>query len=78
MTAMTVPTVCGRGQNSAPRHRESVAWLVEHLPDAELIEFAGASHGAHLTHPDAFAAMVRRALALADRSAPTRTGSTTT
>ena len=42
-----------------PRHRESVAWLVEHTPGAELVEIAGAGHGAHLTHPDAFAAMVR-------------------
>lgn len=64
VTTMAIPSLCARGENSAPRHRESVAWLVEHMPGAELVEFAGAAHGAHLTHPDAFAAMVRRAVAL--------------
>jgi pimeloyl-ACP methyl ester carboxylesterase len=65
VTGMTIPTVCARGEDSSPRHRESVAWLVEHTPGAELVEIAGAAHGAHLTHPDAFAGMVRRTLALA-------------
>ena len=35
------PRVFGRGENSAPRHRESVAWLVEHTPGAELVEIPG-------------------------------------
>ena len=56
---LTVPSVFARGENSAPRHRQSVAWCVEHTPGAELVEVSGAGHGAHLTHPDAFAAMVR-------------------
>ena len=55
--------------NSATRHRQSVAWLVEHTPGAELVEIAGAAHGAHLTHPDAFAALVRQALARSGPSA---------
>jgi pimeloyl-ACP methyl ester carboxylesterase len=71
--AMVVPASCARGENSATRHRESVAWLVDHIPGAELVEFPGAGHGAHLTHPDAFAAFVRRALARAGRPAPTTT-----
>jgi pimeloyl-ACP methyl ester carboxylesterase len=65
VTAMAIPSLCGRGELSAPRHRESVAWLVGHMPGAAVVEFAGASHGAHLTHPDAFAAMVRRTVDLA-------------
>jgi pimeloyl-ACP methyl ester carboxylesterase len=69
--ALAVPAIFGRGERSAPRHRQSVAWLVEHTPGAELVEFPGATHGAHLTHPDAFAAMARRALALAGRPAST-------
>jgi pimeloyl-ACP methyl ester carboxylesterase len=69
--ALTVPAVFGRGERSSPRHRQSVAWLVEHTPGAELIEFPGATHGAHLTHPDAFAAMARRALARAGWPAST-------
>jgi len=64
---LRVPVVYGRGELSLPHHRAAVAWLVGHTPDAELVEIAGARHGAHLTHPDAFAAMVRRAVALAGR-----------
>jgi len=64
---MAVPTLCARGENSATRHRESVAWLAEHTPGAELVEFPGAAHGAHLTYPDAFADFVRQVLARADR-----------
>lgn len=56
---LTVPSLFVRGQNSAPRHRQAVAWCMEHTPGAELVEVGGAGHGAHLTHPDAFAAMVR-------------------
>jgi pimeloyl-ACP methyl ester carboxylesterase len=56
---LTVPSLFVRGENSAPRHRQAVAWCVAHTPGAELVEVSGAGHGAHLTHPDAFAAMVR-------------------
>jgi pimeloyl-ACP methyl ester carboxylesterase len=71
--AMTVPTLCARGERSATRHRQSVAWLVEHMPGAELVEFPGAAHGAHLTHPDAFAAFVRQTLARSGPRARTTT-----
>jgi pimeloyl-ACP methyl ester carboxylesterase len=59
---MPGPATYGRGGNSATRHRRSVSWLLEHTPGSELFEIGGASHGAHLTHPDAFAAMVRSAV----------------
>jgi pimeloyl-ACP methyl ester carboxylesterase len=75
VTTVSVPAVFGRGEHSASRHRDSVTWLVDHTPGAELFEIAGASHGAHLTHPDAFAAMVRSALALAKRRPPEPAGS---
>ncbi len=65
VTALSVPATFGRGERSAPRHRESVAWLLQNTPGAELFEIAGASHGAHLTHPDGFAAMVRSAVSRA-------------
>jgi pimeloyl-ACP methyl ester carboxylesterase len=68
--ALTVPAVFGLGGNSVGRYREGAAWLVEHTPGAELVELPGASHGAHLTHPDGFAQLVRLALA--------RVGSSTT
>jgi pimeloyl-ACP methyl ester carboxylesterase len=68
---LNVPALFGRGELSSSRHRRSVAWLVEQTPGAELIEFPGANHGAHLTHPDAFAAMARLALARAGQPAGT-------
>jgi len=65
VTALGVPAVFGRGTQSLPHHRASADWLVAHVHGAELIEIAGASHGAHLTHPDAFAQFVRAAVARA-------------
>jgi pimeloyl-ACP methyl ester carboxylesterase len=65
VTALQVPALFGRGGSStAAHHRDTVGWLAAHVPGAELFEIAGATHGAHLSHPDAFAAMVRRAVAL--------------
>lgn len=66
VAALTVPATYGRGGNSLPHHRQAVDWLVAHTPGARLVEIAGAGHGAHLTHPDAFAAMARETLACAD------------
>ena len=75
VTTLTVPATFARGDNSLTRHREVVAWLTEHTPDAELVEFPGAGHGAHLTHPDAFAAFVRRAVERSEEhTTPTTTG----
>ena len=65
VTALTVPATFGRGERSVARHRDTVGWLSEHVRDAELVDIAGATHGAHLTHPDAFAAMVRATMARA-------------
>jgi pimeloyl-ACP methyl ester carboxylesterase len=65
VTALAVPATFGRGERSAARHRDTVGWLSDNVRDAELVEVAGANHGAHLTHPDAFAAMVRSAVARA-------------
>lgn len=64
-TALAVPAVFGRGgpQTSA-HHREVVGWLASHVVGAELFEIEGAGHGAHLTHPDGFAALVRLAVSL--------------
>ena len=58
-----VPTFSGRGSRSVERHRHAAAIVAETVPGAELIEFEGAAHGAHLTHPDAFARMVRSVVA---------------
>jgi pimeloyl-ACP methyl ester carboxylesterase len=70
--ALRIPVVYGRGSDSLPHHRQAVAWLVAHTPEGELFEIAGGRHGAHLTHPDAFASMVRRAVARSGRPSATR------
>jgi pimeloyl-ACP methyl ester carboxylesterase len=58
-----VPTFSGRGSKSLEHHRRAAAVVAETVPGAELIEIEGAAHGAHLTHPDAFARMVRTVMA---------------
>ena len=74
VTALTVPAVFGRGgAHSGAHHREAVAWLVAHVAGAQLFEIAGAGHGAHLSHPDAFADFVR---AVRRHGQPGRTGPT--
>ncbi len=65
VTALAVPSQFGRGGRSVGRHHDTVEWLVGHTPGAELFEIAGAEHGAHLTHPDGFAALVRSVVARA-------------
>jgi pimeloyl-ACP methyl ester carboxylesterase len=62
VSALTVPAVFACGGISLPHHRSAVAWLAENTPGAELVEIPGAGHGAHLTHPDAFAELARAAL----------------
>ncbi len=61
--SLAVPAVFGRGTASLPHHRAAVTWLHEHVAGSELVEIEGAGHGAHLTHPDAFAQFVRAAVA---------------
>jgi pimeloyl-ACP methyl ester carboxylesterase len=63
-TRLTMPVVLARGSRSLPHHRRAIDALAELLPTSEIIEFPGAAHGAHLSHPDAFAAFVRRVVAL--------------
>ncbi len=76
VTALRIPSLFGRGERSVRHHREGVAWLVDHTPGAELMEVAGASHGAHLSHPDGFAAFVRRAVERSSGHDPQPTGGT--
>jgi pimeloyl-ACP methyl ester carboxylesterase len=69
---LDVPAVFGRGTGSLPHHRDAVGWLTQHAVGSELVEIDGAGHGAHLTHPDAFARMVRSAADRVTRKAGTR------
>lgn len=54
-----VPMVLGRGERSVDRHRKAIEALSDQIEDARIFEIEGASHGAHLSHPDAFARLVR-------------------
>jgi pimeloyl-ACP methyl ester carboxylesterase len=69
-TELVVPAVFGRGGASLPHHRKAVAWLVDHVPGSVMVEIPGAAHGAHLTHPDAFADFARVALSRAGAPGP--------
>ncbi len=55
---ITVPVVLGRGERGPRHHARGVAWLAARIPAADVIVLADAPHGAHLSHPDAFAVEV--------------------
>ena len=63
--AVTVPVVAGCGSASEARHRESAERLAAAVPDGELVVIEGAGHGAHMSHPREFAALIRQAVARA-------------
>jgi pimeloyl-ACP methyl ester carboxylesterase len=70
VTSLDVPSVFGRGgPASAAHHRRTVDWLGDNVPGAVVYEIGNAQHGAHLSHPDQFAAMVRLVVARSTRSA---------
>jgi pimeloyl-ACP methyl ester carboxylesterase len=62
VTDLRVPLVLGRSEGAEDHHARTVRWLADHIPGTEVIEVAGAGHGAHLSHPDAFGALVRTAV----------------
>jgi pimeloyl-ACP methyl ester carboxylesterase len=74
VTKLEVPVVFGGGGASEEFHKETLAWLAVNVPGAQRIEIEGSGHGAHLTHPDAFADFVKATIALAG-DANARTGS---
>lgn len=69
LTNLSVPALFGRGgTKSAAHHRDAVAWLAATVPGAALYEIPAAGHGAHLSHPNAFADFVREAIRVAANS----------
>ena len=59
-TALGVPVRVRHGRAATqPHHRATVQWLGAHVPGADVYEITGAQHGAHLSHPDHFAALTR-------------------
>jgi pimeloyl-ACP methyl ester carboxylesterase len=64
--AVAVPVLAVHGTTSKPHHTRTAVALADLVPGAELAVIEGAGHGAHASHSDDLAALVRRALALAE------------
>ena len=62
---LTVPVVAAYGSETQPQHRRAAEELARRAPHGVLDRIDGAGHGAHLTHPQAFAGLVLRSLSLA-------------
>ena len=62
---VTVPVMAAFGSETQPQHRRAAEELARRAPRGVLERIDGADHGAHLTHPTAFADLVRRSLSLA-------------
>lgn len=60
--AIDVPVLAAHGTASADRHQRSAQEVARTVRDGELAVIDGADHGAHFTHAEEFAALVRRAL----------------
>lgn len=63
---IAAPVLAACGSESRDYHVRAAEELARTAPRGELAVVAGASHGAHLSHPAEFADLVRRAAARAD------------
>lgn len=63
--AIEVPVLAAYGSRSKPYHQRAAEELARAVLRGELRVVEEAGHGAHLTHPEEFAALVRRALEMA-------------
>lgn len=59
-TEIAQPVIAAHGTEGAPHHARSAEALAEAAPAGELVVVEGAGHGVHLTHPVAFADLVRQ------------------
>lgn len=64
LDAISSPVILGVGGETQGRHRRAVQELVPICHPRRIVEVQGAVHGAHLTHPEAMAAMVEEAISL--------------
>jgi pimeloyl-ACP methyl ester carboxylesterase len=62
---LTMPVIAAHGTESRPHHIEGARRLAALAPHGQLRVVDGAGHGVHLTHPEALAALVAEAAALA-------------
>ncbi|CAM4091913.1 alpha/beta fold hydrolase [Kerstersia similis] len=63
LAGLTLPVLLMQGQRSPERFHETVAHLAAHLPNASVVEVAGASHAVNLAHPRRFNEIVSAFLA---------------
>ncbi len=61
-SAISAPVVCGYGTHSKDHHRHDTRTLASQLSTGELHAIPGCGHGAHLSHPNEFAALIRNAI----------------
>ena len=57
---IAVPVIAARGECTSAHHLRGTAWIAEVL-GCPLVTVPGAGHGAHSSHPDAIAELVRQA-----------------
>lgn len=62
VAAIDIPVVCGYGTRSKNHHRDDTRTLASLLRRGELHAIPGCGHGAHLSHPDEFATLIRLAI----------------
>jgi pimeloyl-ACP methyl ester carboxylesterase len=67
---ITVPVIAAYGSAGRSHHRRAAEELARRIPHASLAVVPGANHGVHLSMPEAFAGLVRRAVAAADAASP--------
>jgi pimeloyl-ACP methyl ester carboxylesterase len=65
---ITVPVLVAHGAETRPHHVRATEELARRVPRGELAVVPGANHGAHLSHPDEFARLVRRAIEMAEQA----------
>ncbi|MFF3445274.1 alpha/beta fold hydrolase [Streptosporangium sp. NPDC002721] len=63
--ALAVPVVTASGSRSLQHHRDTARHLADLIPTADHHEIDDTAHLAHVTHPAAFADLIRQAAAMA-------------
>jgi pimeloyl-ACP methyl ester carboxylesterase len=66
LSTLEMPLLIGCGTESTTTQRNCARRLAEET-GAELVTIEGAEHGAHVSHPEAFAGFVRQAVALGQK-----------
>jgi 3-oxoadipate enol-lactonase len=64
---VVVPVVIGVGSESPERHRKAAQELAAEIPNSRLRVVPSVGHGAHIQAPEAFADLVKEAIALAEQ-----------